>query len=102
MVSAAFFVLFAHNIDPPTFPATACGGFDCSQYNLFVASPLYFNSTHVQRLKAVSPNSIVLAYFDTIHVPIKSGCATGHTFGDHPGKNCSQVVLCPTTYNVSL
>ena len=96
-VSAAFFVLFAHDIDGPAFPHAACGSFDCSRYNLFVVSPLNVTRRHVDELRRVGggeKDAIVLGYFDTLHVPIRSGCATGHSFGDHPGKNCSQYGQC--------
>ena len=94
-VPSAFFVLFAHDIESPSFPHTGCGGFDCSRYDLFVVSPLNFTRAHVAKLKSAGrPGSHVLGYFDTAHVPILGGCATGHSFGDHAGKNCSQYGQC--------
>lgn len=94
-ISSAFFVLFAHDIDAPTFPHAGCGGINCNRYDLFVVSPLNFTARHVAKLKAAGqPDSKVLAYFDTAHVPIIGGCATGHSFGDHAGKNCTQYGQC--------
>ena len=94
-MDAAFFVLFAHDVDSPSFPHAGCGGFNCNRYDLFIVSPLNFTANHVDKLKAVGqPHSKVLAYFDTAHVPIRGGCATGHSFGDHAGKNCTQYGQC--------
>ena len=93
--SSAFFILFAHDIDSPAFPLTACAGFDCGRYDTFVLQPLNVTARHVAAVRAAGrPGATVLAYFDTLHVPIVSGCATGHSMGDHAGKTCADYGQC--------
>lgn len=48
--SSAFFILFSWMIDSPQFPTTACGGFDCRRYNLFVLQPLNITRAHVTKV----------------------------------------------------
>jgi hypothetical protein len=91
----SFFIIFGWMIDSPEFPSSACGGLDCGKFDLFVVQPLNVTSAHVAKLRAAGkPGSRVLAYFDTIHVPIRSGCATGHSMGDYPGKTCHDYKQC--------
>jgi len=90
-----FFIMFAHDIDNATFPETACGGLDCRSFDSFVLQPLNINHTHISKLRSLSASPVViLAYFDTLHIPIKSGCATGHSQGDYPGKDCKDYQQC--------
>ena len=92
-VSSAFFLLFEWMIDAQNFPDGACGGFHCGRYNMFVLQPLNVTRAHVAKVRAAANwgkgGGIVLAYFDTLHVPIRATpCATGHSMGDFPGKDC--------------
>ena len=96
--SRAYFILFAHDIDSPSFPDTACSGVYCGLYNSFIVQPLNINKTHIEKLKGLRTDCDVkvLAYFDTIHIPIVSGCAKGHSMGDRAGKTCSVYGQCTT------
>ena len=61
-IQKAFFVLFAHNIEDKNFPTSACGGFNCNKYNLFVVSPLYITKTHILKLKAAGQPTMSLKH----------------------------------------
>jgi hypothetical protein len=43
----------------------------------------------LQKIRSFLPNSKVIIYWDFMHIPILSGCSTGHVMGDKPGRNCT-------------
>lgn len=100
-LTQAFFILFAHDIARlRTNVSSGCGGMDCALYDTFVVQPLNVTSSDVSFLRSVGKRRpdfkppVVLAYFDTNHIPIRSGCAKGHSMGDHPGKTCEEYGQC--------
>jgi len=61
------------------------------EFSVFIVQPQNITSGLVQKIKKTT-GATVLAYWDSIHIPIKVGCSTGHVMGDRPGRNC------PTSY----
>ena len=74
----AFFLLSYDMLSRPTWPSSY------RNYSLFIASPTHFSAELVQKVHADIPGSRVLAYFDSVSIPLKVGCSTGSPMGNNP------------------
>jgi hypothetical protein len=106
----AFYILFADQIDAPSFPSRICQnggagpqGHECvdgSEYDVFITSPQNITRAHLAKVRASVPQSRVVAYWDFGHMPLKPAdprtCpfCQGHTMGDRPGRNCTTTYHC--------
>jgi len=82
-----FYILFANQVEDPTWPKGYEG------FSVFIVQPQNITSDLVQMIKKTT-GATVLAYWDSIHIPIKVGCSTGHVMGDKPGRNCTTSYQC--------
>jgi hypothetical protein len=110
MAQKAFYILFAHQIDHPSFPhqisqnaGVGPQGQECvdgTKYDLFIASPQNLTAAHLAKVRKAVPSSRIVAYWDFNHMPLKpidpQTCwfCQGHTMGDRPGRNCSTTYAC--------
>jgi len=85
----AFYILFANQVEDPTWPK----GYE--EFSVFIVQPQNMTSELVQKVKTTT-GAKVLAYWDSLHIPIKAGCSTGHVMGDKPGRNCTTSYPCGT------
>lgn len=74
----AYFLLTFDMLSSPDWPASY------ANYSLFIASPTHFDAQLVQQVHRDVPGSRVLAYWDTVSVPLKEGCSTGSPMGNNP------------------
>lgn len=75
---AAYFLLTFDMLRAPDWPAAY------ANYSLFITSPTFFSSDLVAKVHQDVPGSKVLAYFDSVSVPLKIGCSTGSPMGNLP------------------
>src|SRR5687767_456985 len=69
----AYYILFATDIlNSTTWPS------QYREYSIFITSPQNITQAIIQKIKTDIPGSIIIAYWDFMDLPIKSGCATGH------------------------
>ena len=114
VVTQAFYILFANQIDNPMWPDKICQnggvgpqGGECVSPKTYaggivIASPMNITSGHIAKVKSAIPGAAVLAYFDFGETPIKPeasdagvcACCTGHVMGDREGRNCSTTYPC--------
>ena len=102
----AFYILFANQIDSPTWPDKVCQNsghgpqgsecVDARQYKdgVFIASPQNMTAAHIAKIKRDVPGAKVVGYWDFGGMPLYANpdvCpfCTGHVMGDKPGRNCS-------------
>jgi len=85
----AFYILFANQVEDPTWPK----GYE--EFSVFIVQPQNMTSELVQKIKTTT-GAKVLAYWDSLHIPIKAGCSTGHVMGDKSGRNCTTSYPCGT------
>ena len=74
----AYFLLTYDMLAAPSWPA------DYLHYRLFITSPTHFSAEMVAKVHTDIPGAKVLAYFDSVSVPLKLGCSTGSPMGNNP------------------
>jgi hypothetical protein len=84
----AFYILFDYDIEDKSWPV----GFE--KYELFVVSPQNMTRSLLDKVRRTVRHSKCVLYFDTMDIPIKHGCSTGHVMGDKPSRNCSTSYRC--------
>jgi len=75
---SAYFLLNYEDLTSPTWPS------DYLQYSIFIASPTHMTAELVNKVRTDVPGARVLAYFDSIDIPVVEGCSTGSPMGNLP------------------
>ena len=73
---AAYFLLTFDMLAQSNWPA------DYRKYSLFIASPTFLSAELIAKVHRDVPGSKVLAYFDSVSMPLKLGCSTGSPMGN--------------------
>ena len=82
----AYFLLTYDMLAAPSWPADYrhSSRTGTVHHRLFITSPTHFSAELVDKVHTDIPGAKVLAYFDSVSVPLKLGCSTGSPMGNNP------------------